>query len=244
MTEGERIFDKKIPYTVVRNEILDDIMPKLSASGWKVLSAIVRATMGWQKQEDALSYSQLMERTGIGSKSTISRALKELKGAGYIENHQPANPAEPKTYALNQDYVLILRGTETVPGRSTETVPRVVQKLDTQKKALNKDTTTTPKTLTEIFTQATSQLIGKYASDRLEMLADDYPRDWVIDAIHEGAISSKGPPSVKYITAILERWKREGKHAKRGKRDRELTDQQRAFVEAAESQQRGTEADA
>lgn len=140
MAKGKKIFEKKVPYTVVRNEILEEIMPKLSGSAWKVLSAIIRATMGWQKEEDALSYTQLMERAGIGSRSTISKALSELKKGGYILNHRPANPSEPKSYALNEDYVLILRSTETGPARSTESVPRVVQKVDTQKKDLKKPT--------------------------------------------------------------------------------------------------------
>ena len=51
---------------------------------------------------------------------------------------------------------------------------------------------------------------GAIEKDRLHDLYAEYGKVWVIAAITEAVECSKGPPSMKYITAILDRWKREG----------------------------------
>jgi len=47
-------------------------------------------------------------------------------------------------------------------------------------------------------------------SEMLGSLIDDYTAGWVLAGIEEANKSSKGPPSLKYLDAILQRWKREG----------------------------------
>jgi hypothetical protein len=79
-------------YTVIDNSVLDLIMPALSANGWKVLCVAMRQTLGWQdkatatgrREWDQISYSQFMEKAGISSRTTVSRALQECMDAGYI----------------------------------------------------------------------------------------------------------------------------------------------------------------
>jgi len=71
-------------YTKIDNSLLDEIMPTLKPTHWQVLCFIVRKTKGWQKEEDAISYSQIMDGTGISSKSTVSSALSNLVESGYI----------------------------------------------------------------------------------------------------------------------------------------------------------------
>ncbi len=71
-------------YTQVSNEFLDGRMAELSGAAVKVFLVITRKTIGWHKDTDAVSYSQLKASAGFGSKTTISQSLKELIEAGLI----------------------------------------------------------------------------------------------------------------------------------------------------------------
>jgi hypothetical protein len=69
--------------TKFSNDVIDHIMPRVSPNAWKVLTVIVRQTVGWvedrqtmkRKDWDEISYSQFSARTGIGSSETIRRAF-------------------------------------------------------------------------------------------------------------------------------------------------------------------------
>lgn len=71
-------------YTQCPNVFFDEILKNLSGSATKVFCVIMRKTFGWQKERDRISYSQIMELTGIGSRSSVSKAIKELEGLGII----------------------------------------------------------------------------------------------------------------------------------------------------------------
>lgn len=101
---------------MVHNYVFDVIMPALSPAGFKVLMCAIRQTLGWaddgsptgRRQSDRISYSQFMERTGIGSSATISRALSECLAAGYLVRRQAGiHPGTRKpiySYSLNTEY--------------------------------------------------------------------------------------------------------------------------------------------
>ena len=110
-------------FTKFSNDLIKHVMPTVSPNAWKILTVIWRQTEGWvedkktgkRKQWDEISYSQFMERTGIGSTSTISRALKELIEGGYISRGE----ATTKTGALKrQSYMYRLR--DQIEVKSTE----------------------------------------------------------------------------------------------------------------------------
>jgi hypothetical protein len=90
-------FELDKEFTRFSNDLIDHVMPTLSPAAWKILTVIWRQTEGWvedrksgkRKEWDEISYSQFMEKTGIGSTSTINRALKELMDGEYI-NRAPA----------------------------------------------------------------------------------------------------------------------------------------------------------
>ena len=50
-----RPFARQGHFTVFDNAVLDIVMPTLSGSEWKLLSFVIRKTIGWQKNADALS---------------------------------------------------------------------------------------------------------------------------------------------------------------------------------------------
>lgn len=51
---------------------------------------------------------------------------------------------------------------------------------------------------------------GNIENEKLYCLFTEYGKAWMLAAISEAIESSKGPPSMRYIAAILERWKRDG----------------------------------
>ncbi len=69
--------------------------------------------------------------------------------------------------------------------------------------------------VTTTFNNNIHPISGQIELDRLHDLYKDFGAVWVIAAIEEAVTSSKGPPSLSYLTAILERWRREGFKSKR-----------------------------
>jgi hypothetical protein len=101
-------------HTQFDNNILDYIMPRISASAWKILCFVIRKTWGWEdkdsptgrKERDEIAYSQMREGTGIRSDTTISRALDELVDhehpeRGYLLREPAADHKQGWVYRLN-----------------------------------------------------------------------------------------------------------------------------------------------
>jgi len=102
-------------YTMVPDELFDQLLPDLSGAALKVLLYIVRRTFGFKKQCDNISLSQLccgittrdgraLDRgTGL-SRSTVILALKELTGRNIIIAARHGNDKhgnEATTYQLH-----------------------------------------------------------------------------------------------------------------------------------------------
>ncbi len=77
--------------TQLPNIIIDELLPQLNDTEFRVLLIICRQTLGWienaatgrRKAEDWISYSQLIEKTGR-NRQAISQALKKLKAKELI----------------------------------------------------------------------------------------------------------------------------------------------------------------
>jgi hypothetical protein len=120
-------------FTVFDNYILDEIMPDLSGSAWKVLTVVIRQTVGWvakdaktvrdRKKWDWISYSQFRKKTGIASDATVSKALKECLAANYILRHvEGSGQAARYYYSLNEEYEI------TEPSLETKEIPSLETK--------------------------------------------------------------------------------------------------------------------
>jgi phage replication O-like protein O len=66
-------------YTQIPNLLLDDHMPLMKEAELKIVMAIARQTLGWHKQRDKLSISQLMEKTGLSKQGVIDGVNDGLK---------------------------------------------------------------------------------------------------------------------------------------------------------------------
>lgn len=64
-------------YTKLPNEFVDDVMPTISAISTVVYLAIARRTIGWQKDSDSISLSQLVRATGL-TRPSVVKAINEL----------------------------------------------------------------------------------------------------------------------------------------------------------------------
>ena len=78
------------PFTAIPNILIDEVMPTLKDTEWRLLCVIARQTLGWvekngkRKQRDWMSQSQLIARTGRNS-AALSAALDVLVRANLIE---------------------------------------------------------------------------------------------------------------------------------------------------------------
>ena len=76
-----KIFEGHGCTTMFHNALLDVVMPELNAkcdAAWPILCLIIRQTRGWNRDEQGLSYRQIMAGTGIRSRATVVKALTTL----------------------------------------------------------------------------------------------------------------------------------------------------------------------
>lgn len=131
----------EIPWTPVHNYVFDEIMPKLSPNGWKVLCVAIRQTLGWagdglggRKEWDTISYAQFLEKTGIGSDKTLTRALKECLNFGYLLRRQVGTHQGTRkpiyAYRLNTQYTATVKTTvaATIKTTAATTIDSTVTK--------------------------------------------------------------------------------------------------------------------
>lgn len=93
----------------VPNFLIDELMPKMSPNALKCYLLIVRKTIGWAKEYDAISASQFCKFTGIKKDNTVFKALKELEEMELIE--RVSKIGQPTLYKVvtvykNQDLKL------------------------------------------------------------------------------------------------------------------------------------------
>ena len=139
-------FQQQSRYTTMDNFIIDHVMPGLSGSAWKVLTIIVRKTIGWHKEQDEVSFRQLLTLTGIKSFATLTNALKELEDKKIIMVDRGDGKGITFIYALNLDFELEIKEgvTESVTEVGvTETVtPTVTESVTLLKKGVTESVTT------------------------------------------------------------------------------------------------------
>ena len=87
-------------YTQLPN-IFDALMPYLSEGEFKILYHIARQTIGFHKEKDRLSFTQLQKATGL-TRDTVGRSLINLKVKSLIK------VSETFEYQLDTDSLLVL----------------------------------------------------------------------------------------------------------------------------------------
>ena len=108
----------KLNHTQVSNDFIEQHMKKLTGAEVKVFLAICRKTIGWHKDTDAISISQIASLTGLSDKP-ITSATSKLIERGLILVEKA--PGKTSKFTLNY----------TTTGETPEELP---EKLRTQKK--------------------------------------------------------------------------------------------------------------
>ena len=71
-------------FTKIPNNFIDEWLLKLSGTATKVFLVILRKTIGWHKESDVISISQIEKNSGLSENSVLS-GLKELKHHNLLE---------------------------------------------------------------------------------------------------------------------------------------------------------------
>ena len=85
-------------FTTVPNIYFDEYMPELSGAEIKVLFAIVRKTLGWQKESDEISIEQLQRTTGL-SRNSVRAGLRGLLKRGLVVERTRAIGSKAASYS-------------------------------------------------------------------------------------------------------------------------------------------------
>ena len=194
---------------------------------------------GWPERFPA-SDAEICLMTGIRNKKTIAEARRVLEQAGYIKTirggkHQATqyhvvdlvngvvigNPNTPITTPITGAITTPITGAITTPitghyikhKRKTETKTKTDSAAAADACVREEDNSLSE--VVRTFENNIHPVTGKIEQDALVGLTDEYSALWVTEAIKEAALSNGR--SLRYITAILERWKRDGFKAPRKK---------------------------
>jgi hypothetical protein len=200
------------PYTMFNNAILDYIMPRVSPSAWKVLCVAIRQTVGWvdemsltgRRESDKISYDQFKQKTGIGGKSAIANALKELLQEGILIRSQVGKPRGSKkpsfSYQLARDYKLVVTSPEMGPVTSPETGP-VTSPETGHTKETNKQTKVVVDDFQSLEQSAILSLLGDIGV--LESIAQDLAGKCTLDQVKDWIRYARKNDQVKDLPAFV-----------------------------------------
>ena len=184
---------------------------------------------GWPECFPA-SDAEICLMTGIRNKKTIAEARRVLEQAGYIKTirggkHQATqyhivdlvngvvigNQNTPITTPITGAITTPITGHYIKHKRKTETKTKTDSAAAADACVREEDNSLSE--VVRTFENNIHPVTGKIEQDALVDLTDEYSALWVTEAIKEAALSNGR--SLRYITAILERWKRDGFKAPR-----------------------------
>ena len=194
---------------------------------------------GWPECFPA-SDAEICLMTGIRNKKTIAEARRVLEQAGYIKTIRGGKHQATQYHVVdlvngvvignqNTPITTPITGAITTPITGAITTPITGHYIKHKRKTETKTKTDSAaaadacvreedSSLSEVvrtFENNIHPVTGKIEQDALIDLTDEYSALWVTEAIKEAALSNGR--NLRYITAILERWKRDGFKAPRKK---------------------------
>lgn len=181
---------QKITHTQVSNDFLDKYMNRVSGNAVKVFLAIARKTIGWHRETDQISDSQLQELTGL-TINTIKKARQELlelevivfirKRAGkYTKTYYEINYSNIKKSNVSKIDILKNDTLFNFNVSKNDTLKNSnVSKIDT-KKAFNVSKFDTKTRFNVSKFDSTKEInIKKEYKESIELIFQAYPtRDW------------------------------------------------------------------
>ncbi len=100
-------------YTTIPNRLFE-LSTELDPYTFKVFMYIIRKTLGWHKQHDKISLSQLVKCTNI-SRDQVRRSINKLLDRKYIARSQKGNGKTISEYWLTDLVIRDVTGQIAVP---------------------------------------------------------------------------------------------------------------------------------
>jgi DnaD/phage-associated family protein len=164
---------------------------------------------------------RLQDMTNVGSVNTITKAKNRLKQLGWIDFKTAGKKTtlykltipicETDTATVCETDTATVCETDTATLRRQDKTARQIDKAAADARAREEGNSLAE--VVQAFENNIHPVTGKIEQDALVDLMDEYSALWVTEAIKEAALSNAR--NLRYITAILERWKREGFKAPR-----------------------------
>lgn len=169
----------KLNHTQISNDFIDQYMDRLSGSATKVFLAISRKTIGWHKDLDYISLTQLEEITGL-SRHTVINATEELIKCELIKKTKSKNTNIYEINYFDSAEIIPVKDTQSAENalpecrNYTRTSAKNTHTKESKETHLNNDPFATQKkvlynTLREYISQESEKLHGEcYYHDRAE----------------------------------------------------------------------------
>ena len=202
-------------YTQVPNDYFDLIMD-MTISEIKVLSALLRGTLGYHRNDVDMTIRQMARTCHIDPKSVMAGAVR-LEERGLISRTVGKNTTVTKWTVVIDEPKLWEKIVKTV-GNGQEENQSLPLKRKKEKKGNDEAATdqlvkdVAMKELSRVY-QEEIGVITPMIADELRDAIDTYQSRWIRDAIAEAAIQNKR--GWKYISAILTRWQAQGNQEER-----------------------------
>lgn len=189
-------------YTQVPNDYFDLVM-EMTIAEIRVLSALIRVTLGYHRDEITLTIREMARITNLDPKSVMAGASK-LEERGLIERTVGKITTVTKWRVVIGDPKLWEKIVKTVGNDSEEKSSLPYNK---KKKSKENEDDDALRKIARAY-ESVIGIINPIIADELREAVDLYPSKWIMDAIKESAVQNKH--SWKYISAILARWKAQG----------------------------------
>src|ERR1051325_2533000 len=146
---------EKPNHTQTPNSFFDESLKHISSlPELKVVLAIIRKTLGWQKNKDKISMSQIKEMTGLQQQS-VKRGIDLALEHGFIDR-------EPCGQQFFYSLKLVTPRDQSRHVTSNKVLPQLVTPRDTQKKGIKEKKEST----------SFHSVLMKYHADRVGKILD------------------------------------------------------------------------
>lgn len=215
-------------FTKADNWLWDYVMPRANPNTFKVVCAVMRATVGWHQEQAELKFDDFHELTGISSRGTLTRAIDEALEEGYITREKvgrsfayslkivPVNSTEIVPEADDSVSKSYSKQSQNRTDNSTEMRPpdsRPKERKERNKKENNNTGVDVGVSQAVSVYENEIGTISPMISQMLIAAVDEFGSQYVVDAIQIAVRNNRRKWS--YVSGILDNWRANGRHQSR-----------------------------
>ena len=206
-------------YTQTPNDFFK-MLPEMESSEVRVTLVMIRETFGWHRQSFKMGIDELAAAAGLSRNAAKDGAEAAEKRGTFRRTNPDAKTKAEWELAVDDGQPVTIDGQPvTIQWSTSDPQVGIKERKETNK---TNSTTTTP---APIFTQncftVYEQNIGALTpmiADQIKELEAEYGPAWFCQAVRE-AVSNEAR-NLRYVTAILKRWKVEGFQSRKQQKPR------------------------